>query len=52
MRPKTAVIFTESPGSNTFEVQDIPAIAEVARKHGAITQLDNTGAPHPLFQAF
>ena len=52
MRPNTAVIFTESPGSNTFEVQDIPAIAEVARKHGAITQLDNTWASPLYFKPF
>ena len=28
MKPNTKVVFTESPGSNTFEVQDIPAIAK------------------------
>ena len=34
-RPNTRVVFTESPGSLTFEVQDIPAIAEVAHARGA-----------------
>ena len=32
IRPETKVIFTESPGSQTFEVQDLPAISEVAKK--------------------
>ncbi|QKV18063.1 cystathionine beta-lyase [Oricola thermophila] len=48
IRPNTRVIFTESPGSNTFEMQDIPAIAAVAREAGVITMLDNTWAT-PLF---
>ena len=52
MRPNTAVVYTESPGSNTFEVQDIPAIAEVARKHGSILQLDNTWASPLYFKPF
>ena len=52
MRPNTAVVYTESPGSNTFEVQDIPAIAEVTRKHGAILQLDNTWASPLYFKPF
>lgn len=42
MRPETRVVFTESPGSLTFEVQDIPAIAEAAHAGGAIVMIDNT----------
>lgn len=42
IKPHTHVIFAESPGSHTFEVQDIPAIAEVAHAHGAKLILDNT----------
>lgn len=42
MRPNTKVVFTESPGSLTFEVQDIPAIAEVAHAGGAVVMIDNT----------
>lgn len=42
MRPGTKLIFTESPGSLTFEVQDIPAIAAVAHAHGALVAMDNT----------
>jgi cystathionine beta-lyase len=45
-------VFTESPGSLTMEVQDIPAIAEVAHKAGAIVILDNTWATPLLFDAF
>jgi cystathionine beta-lyase len=42
MRPDTRVVFTESPGSLTFEVQDIPAIARVAHEAGAVVMMDNT----------
>lgn len=48
IQKNTTVIFTESPGSLTFEVQDIPAISNVAHKHNAIIILDNTWAT-PLF---
>jgi cystathionine beta-lyase len=42
MRPETKVVFTESPGSLTFEVQDIPAIVKAAHAGGAKVILDNT----------
>lgn len=42
MRPTTKVIFAESPGSLTFEVQDIPALAEAAHDGGAKLIVDNT----------
>ncbi len=48
MRPNTRVVFTESPGSETLEVQDIPAIAEAAHGAGACVIMDNTWAT-PLF---
>ncbi|MCZ4287275.1 cystathionine beta-lyase [Hoeflea alexandrii] len=48
MRPNTKLVHTEAPGSNTFEMQDIPAIAEVAHTHGALVSMDNTWAT-PLF---
>ena len=48
MKPNTKVVFTESPGSNTFEMQDIPAIAKAAHAHGAMVMMDNTWAT-PLF---
>lgn len=48
VRPNTKAIFLESPGSQTFEIQDVPAIVEVARKRDLITLIDNTWAT-PLF---
>ena len=48
MRPNTKVVWTESPGSNTFEMQDIPAIAAVAHERGARVVVDNTWAT-PLY---
>ena len=47
-RPETRVVFTESPGSNTFEMQDVPAISRAAHERGAIVMMDNTWAT-PLF---
>lgn len=43
-QPNTRMVYLESPGSLTFEVQDVPAIAAVARRHGATTVCDNTWA--------
>ena len=48
MRPNTRAVLTELPGSQTFEIQDVPAIAEVAHAHGACVLMDNTWAT-PLF---
>ncbi|MEN3973626.1 cystathionine beta-lyase [Emcibacter sp. SYSU 3D8] len=44
MRPNTTIVFTESPGSLTFEIQDIPAIAAAAHAAGAVVLNDNTCA--------
>lgn len=52
IRPNTRAIFAESPGSLTFEVQDIPAIAEEARRAGVLLMLDNTWASPLYFKAF
>ncbi len=49
MRPNTTAVFTEAPGSQSFEMQDIPAIAAVARARGAVTIMDNTWATPLLF---
>jgi cystathionine beta-lyase len=48
MRPNTTAVFTEAPGSQSFEMQDIPAIADVAHRRGATVLMDNTWAT-PLF---
>ena len=52
MRPNTRVVFTESPGSLTFEVQDIPAIAAAAHRHGALILMDNTWSAGLFFKPF
>ncbi len=52
MRPTTRVVWVESPGSWTFEVQDIPAIAEVAHAHDATVIMDNTWASPLYFKPF
>lgn len=49
--PNTRVLYLESPGSHTFEMQDVPALAAVARRHGAVSMLDNTWGIHH-FQPF
>ncbi|MBU2190360.1 MAG: cystathionine beta-lyase, partial [Alphaproteobacteria bacterium] len=51
MRPNTKVVLTESPGSNTFEIQDIPAIAKAAHAAGAVVMMDNTWATPVYFRA-
>ncbi|BCH25749.1 cystathionine beta-lyase [Mesorhizobium sp. L-8-3] len=50
-KPNTKVVFTESPGSNTFEMQDIPAIATAAHAIGAVVMTDNTWATPLYFRA-
>lgn len=48
IRPTTSTVFLETPGSQSFEVPDVPAIAAVAAERGICTILDNTWAT-PLF---
>jgi len=50
--PQTRLILMESPGSNTFEIQDVPAVAKVAKQHGILTAIDNTWATPLFFQPF
>lgn len=52
IKPNTRVIFLESPGSLTFEVQDVPAITKVAKEYGIKVILDNTWATPLLFKSF
>jgi len=52
LRPTTQLIWCESPGSVTMEVQDIGAISKAARQAGVVTALDNTYAAGVLFDAF
>jgi cystathionine beta-lyase len=51
IQPSTKVLYTESPGSHSFEVQDIPALAAVAHANGAKVLMDNTWGLHH-FQPF
>ena len=50
IRASTRAIFMESPGSLTFEIQDVPAIARVARARGVTTIIDNTWATPLCFR--
>ncbi len=50
IRPDTRVVFLESPGSLTFEVQDVPAAAAAARAAGAVSMIDNTWSAGLLFR--
>jgi cysteine-S-conjugate beta-lyase len=52
LRPETRVIYLESPGSLTFEIQDVPAIAEAARKRGITVIMDNTWGTPLYFKPF
>lgn len=52
IRPNTKAVYLEAPGSQSFEMQDVPAIAEVAHRHGATVLLDNTWATPLFFDAF
>jgi cystathionine beta-lyase len=51
-RSNTRLVWCESPGSNTMEVQDVPAIVETAHERGALVALDNTWAAGVYFDAF
>jgi cysteine-S-conjugate beta-lyase len=51
LRPETSVVYVESPGSHTMEVQDAPAIARAAKAAGAKIIMDNTWGIH-FFQPF
>ena len=48
MRENTRLVYTEAPGSLTFEMQDVPAITKAAHERGALVAMDNTWAT-PIF---
>lgn len=52
MRPNTKIVFTESPGSLTFELQDIDAIAKAAHAGRALVAMDNTWASGVFYKPF
>ncbi len=47
-KPNTRIVHLEAPGSNTFEMQDVPAISAVCHKHNIVVTMDNTWAT-PLY---
>jgi cystathionine beta-lyase len=52
IKPHTRLVWCESPGSVTMEVQDVPAIAEAAHARGVPVALDNTWSAGVYFDAF
>ncbi|MBI4294437.1 MAG: cystathionine beta-lyase [Betaproteobacteria bacterium] len=52
IRPNTRVVYLESPGWLTFEMQDVPAIASVAHRHGITVLIDNTWGTPLYFKPF
>ena len=50
-KPNTRAVYLESPGSLSFEIQDVPAIAAAAHAHGAVVLMDNTWASPLYFQS-
>src|SRR5439155_9997091 len=52
MQPNTRAVYVESPGSLSFEVQDVPAIAAAAHARGAVVLMDNTWASPLYFRGF
>ena len=51
-KPNTRAVFVEAPGSQSFEMQDIPAIAKIAHDKGAVVLMDNTWATPLYYRAF
>lgn len=52
IKPNTKVLFTESPGSITMELQDIPTLSKIAHEHDIIVLLDNTWGAGVNFSPF
>ena len=51
-KSNTRVVFVEAPGSQSFEMQDIPAIAKIAHERNAVVLMDNTWATPLYFRPF
>jgi cystathionine beta-lyase len=52
IKPSTRLVWCESPGSLTMDVQDVPAIVQAAHRSGVAVALDNTWAAGVFFDAF
>lgn len=51
IQPNTTTLFLESPGSQSFEIQDIPKMTAIAKQHNIVTIIDNTWATPIFFRA-
>jgi len=52
IKPNTSIVFLESPGSITMEIQDVPTISKIAHNHGCVVILDNTWGAGVNFKPF
>src|SRR5215510_11772156 len=52
LRPNTRAVFVEAPGSQSFEMPDVPALAASAHARGALVLMDNTWATPLYFRPF
>ncbi|CAE6847980.1 Cystathionine beta-lyase MetC [Paraburkholderia aspalathi] len=52
IRPNTKVLYVESPGSETLEMQDVPTLARIGHAHGLTVIADNTWGTPLYFKAF
>lgn len=52
IKPNTKLIYMESPGSLSFEIQDVPSIVAAAKKHNIPTAMDNSWSTPLLFRTF
>ncbi len=52
IKPNTKILFTESPGSITMELQDVPTLSKIAHEHGIVVMLDNTWGAGVNFSPF
>ncbi len=52
IKPNTKVVYLESPGSQTMEIQDVPLLTQIAHQAGAIAMIDNTWSGGHFFKAF
>ena len=50
LRPTTRLVYLDNPGSIIFDLQDLPAIAEAAKPHGALVAVDNTWGAAGLYR--
>ena len=52
IKPNTKVVYLETPGSQTMEMQDVPLLCKIAHEHNCIAMIDNTWSAGHYFKAF